>query len=336
MIEMVRSMNKKPKKTAADERIVSSHSGSVRQVIHIENLNKSFKIDFWKKKNHVLKDVSFAVREGEIYGFLGHNGAGKTTTIKILNNLISRDSGKVELWGKDPSDNDIKKNIGYLPENPVFYDHLTGREFLEFYAELHRIPLKARKTRTSELLETVGLTGAANMKMKKYSKGMIQRVALAQALVNDPALLILDEPLSGLDPIGRYEVREIILDQSRRGKTVFFSSHLLSDVEIICDFVTILVNGRVVSTGKIDDLVSKEIESWDVTVSIEDISKIAKEKDLIHSLGNEHLVRIFNEDNIEILAKKVYANKGKIRSVIPNKKTLEELFISEMKKGGME
>jgi ABC-2 type transport system ATP-binding protein len=336
MIEMVRPTNNKQEKTAADRRIISLHSGSVRQVIHIENLNKSFKIDFWKKKNHVLKDVSFSVREGEIYGFLGHNGAGKTTTIKILNNLISRDSGKVELWGKDPSDNEIKKNIGYLPENPIFYDHLTGREFLEFYAELHRIPLKARKTRTSELLETVGLTGAANMKMKKYSKGMIQRVALAQALVNDPALLILDEPLSGLDPIGRYEVREIILDQSRRGKTVFFSSHLLSDVEIICDFVTILVNGRVVSTGKIDDLISKEIESWDVTVSVEDISKIAKEKDLIHSLGNEHLVRIFNEDNIEILAKKVYANKGKIRSVIPNKKTLEELFISEMKKGGME
>lgn len=336
MIEMVRPTNNKQKKTAADGRIISLHSGSVRQVIHIENLNKSFKIDFWKKKNHVLKDVSFSVREGEIYGFLGHNGAGKTTTIKILNNLISRDSGKVELWGKDPSDNEIKKNIGYLPENPIFYDHLTGREFLEFYAELHRIPLKARKTRTSELLETVGLTGAANMKMKKYSKGMIQRVALAQALVNDPALLILDEPLSGLDPIGRYEVREIILDQSRRGKTVFFSSHLLSDVEIICDFVTILVNGRVVSTGKIDDLISKEIESWDVTVSVEDISKIAKEKDLIHSLGNEHLLRIFNENDIEILAKKVYANKGKIRSVIPNKKTLEELFISEMKKGGME
>jgi len=333
---MVRPTNNKQKKTAADGRIVSSHSGSVRQVIHIENLNKSFKIDFWKKKNHVLKDISFSVREGEIYGFLGHNGAGKTTTIKILNNLISRDSGKVELWSKDPSDNEIKKNIGYLPENPIFYDHLTGREFLEFYAELYRIPLKARKTRTSELLETVGLTGAANMKMKKYSKGMIQRVALAQALVNNPALLILDEPLSGLDPIGRYEVREIILDQSRRGKTVFFSSHLLSDVEIICDFVTILVNGRVVSTGKIDDLVSKEIESWDVTVSIEDISKIAKEKDLIHSLDNEHLVRIFNEDNIEILAKKVYANKGKIRSVIPNKKTLEELFIREMKKGSME
>ena len=165
---------------------------------------------------------------------------------------------------------------------------------------------------------------------------MIQRVALAQALVNNPALLILDEPLSGLDPIGRYEVREIILDQSRRGKTVFFSSHLLSDVEIICDFVTILVNGRVVSTGKIDDLVSKEIESWDVTVSVEDISRIVKEKDLIHSLGNEHLLRIFNENDIELLAKKVYANKGKIRSVIPNKKTLEELFISEMKKGGME
>jgi ABC-2 type transport system ATP-binding protein len=333
---MVRSMNNKPKKITANRKTVSSHSANTKQVIHIENLNKSFKIDFWKKKNHVLKDVSFTVRQGEIYGFLGHNGAGKTTTIKILNNLISRDSGKIELWGKDPSDNEIKKNIGYLPENPIFYDHLTGREFLEFYAELHRIPSKARKARTSELLETVSLTSAANMKMKKYSKGMIQRVALAQALVNDPALLILDEPLSGLDPIGRYEVREIILDQSRRGKTVFFSSHLLSDVELICDFVTILVNGRVVSTGKIDDLVSKEIESWDVTVSAEDISGIAKGKDLIHSLGNEHLVRIFNEDNIEILAKKVYANKGKIRSVIPNKKTLEELFISEMKKGGME
>jgi ABC-2 type transport system ATP-binding protein len=303
------------------------------KAILIENLNKSFKIDFWKKRNHVLKDVSFSVKNGEIYGFLGHNGAGKTTTIKILNNLIQRDSGKIEILGKNPSDNEIKRNIGYLPENPIFYDHLTGKEFLEFYAELFKIAPKVRKTRTAELIETVGLTSAANLKMKKYSKGMIQRIALAQALINDPKLLILDEPMSGLDPIGRYEVREIILDQSKKGKTVFFSSHLLSDVEIICDFVTILVHGRVVSTGKIDDLVSKEIESWDITINIENMSKITGKHDLIHSLGNEHLIRVYIENDIEGITKKVYLNKGKIRSVIPNKKTLEELFISKMKKG---
>lgn len=328
--------NKDHTQHSGNKRSIDKQQNPPREIINIENLNKSFKIDFWKKKNHVLKDVSFKVREGEIYGFLGHNGAGKTTTIKILNNLIRYDSGEVELWGKEPSDNNIKKDIGYLPENPIFYDHLTGREFLEFYAELHKIPATQRRKRTKDLLATVGLSAASSIKMKKYSKGMIQRVALAQALVNDPKLLILDEPMSGLDPIGRYEVREIILDQSRKGKTVFFSTHLLSDVEIICDFVTILVKGRVVATGKIDDLVSKEIDSWDITVSADDISKIAKGKELVHSLGNEHLIRIFSENEIEMVSKKVYENKGKIRSVIPNKKTLEELFISEMKKGGME
>lgn len=303
------------------------------KAIHIEGLNKSFKIDFWKKKNHVLKDVSFSVKNGEIYGFLGHNGAGKTTTIKILNNLIRGDSGTVEILGKDPSDTDIKKQIGYLPENPIFYDHLTGKEFLEFYSELHKIAPKVRKTRTKDLLEMVGLSSASNLKLKKYSKGMIQRIALAQALVNDPMLLILDEPMSGLDPIGRYEVREIILNQSKKGKTVFFSSHLLSDVEVICDFVTILVNGRLASSGKIDNLISSEIESWDITINISNISKVLGRYNLIHSLGDEHLIRIYDENDIERISKRVYMNRGKIHSILPNKKTLEELFISKMIKG---
>lgn len=303
------------------------------KAIFISNLYKSFKIDFWKKKNDVLNDVSFSVNEGDIYGFLGHNGAGKTTTIKILNNLIKADSGTVKVLGENPSNNAIKRNIGYLPENPIFYDHLTGREFLEFYADLHKLPKKTKKEKTSELLDTVGLTAAAKLKMKKYSKGMIQRIALAQALINDPKLLILDEPMSGLDPIGRYEVREIILSQSKKGKTVFFSSHLLSDVEVICDFVTILVQGKVVASGRIDDLVSKEIESWDITVTAEKYFNIDSSAKLIHSLGKEQLIRVFKEDDIEKVAKQIYTKKGKIKSVIPNKKTLEELFISEIKRG---
>jgi len=301
-------------------------------IIHIENLNKSFRIDFWKENNHVLKDVSFNVGKGEIYGFLGHNGAGKTTTIKVLNNLITKDSGTAQLWGKEPGDTNIKKKIGYLPENPSFYDHLTGREFLVFYSQLHRINIGKKKNLVPDLLERVSLSHAADMKLKKYSKGMIQRIGLAQALINEPDLLILDEPLSGLDPIGRYEVRDIILSEREKGKTIFFSSHLLSDVEIVCDFVTILVHGRVVSSGRIEDLVSKQIESWDVTVASKNISKIISKKKIIHTHGGDHLIRLTKEADIEEIVKKTYKCGGKVKSIQPHRKTLEELFLDEMKK----
>ncbi|MBN2134220.1 MAG: ABC transporter ATP-binding protein [Acidobacteria bacterium] len=306
---------------------------NVSEIIKIENLNKSFKIDFWKKTNDVLKDVSFTVNSGDIYGFLGHNGAGKTTTIKILNGLISSNSGIVELWGKSPSNVENKNKIGYLPENPSFYDYLTGREFLEFYADLYKLHTLQKKTRIEELLKLVKLQSAADRQLRKYSKGMIQRIGLAQALINDPELIILDEPLSGLDPIGRYEVRDIILKESLKGKTIFFSSHLLSDVELICDTVTILVHGRVVASGKIEDLVSRQIESWDITIETKHIEKISSDKNVIHSHANSHLIRLYKEKDIEPLIKKTFTAGGKIKSIIPNRKTLEELFIDEMKKG---
>ncbi len=301
-------------------------------LIKTENLNKSFKIDFWKEKNHVLKDVTFSVGKGEIYGFLGHNGAGKTTTIKILNNLITKDNGTVELFGKPPCDIRTKRKIGYLPENPSFYDHLTGEEFLIFYAQLHKIDLSKKKKLVPDLLKRVNLEKAADLKLKKYSKGMIQRIGLAQALINDPELLILDEPLSGLDPIGRYEVRDIILSERERGKTIFFSSHLLSDVELICDYVTILINGRVVSSGKIEELVSREVESWDVTITADKAEKLIGKKNLLHSHGGDHLVRFTKEKDIEPFVQKVYKSKGKVKSIIPNRKNLEELFMKEMEK----
>jgi len=303
------------------------------ELIKIKNLYKSFKIDFWKEKNHVLKDVSFSVGKGEIYGFLGHNGAGKTTTIKILNNLIKPDKGEVKIFGEDPTNVDIKKRIGYLPENPSFYDHLTGKEFLNFYADLHRLKSKVKNERVAKLIKRVGVDKAGDLKLKKYSKGMIQRIGLAQALINDPELLILDEPLSGLDPIGRYEVRDIILSESKKGKTIFFSSHLLTDVELICDYVTILVQGRVVSSGRIKDMVSKEIESWDITATLDNINKInIKGGQLLKSHEDDYLIRLLDEKKINPLIEDILKNGGRIKSVVPHRKTLEELFIKEMKK----
>ncbi len=222
-------------------------------MIHIQNVTKSFQTTLTKKVVAV-EDLSLDVKKGQVYGFLGPNGSGKTTTLKLILGLVRKDVGEIELMGHDPRDFRSRKNIGYLPENPYFYSHLTGGELLDFAGELHDMPRDLIQKRKKELLDIVSLTGKESIPMRGYSKGMLQRIGLAQALINDPELVLLDEPMSGLDPIGRYEVREVISRLKDEGKTIFFCSHILSDVESICTDLSIIVDSRKVFEGTMKDV----------------------------------------------------------------------------------
>ena len=234
--------------------------------IVVERLTKTYKPVWpWLKETTVLSDVSLSVGQGEIFGFLGHNGSGKTTTMKILLGLLRATGGRIELLGAPVTDVAVHSRIGYLQESPYFYDYLTAEEFLCFYGKLAGLSRETVRQRTPELLERVGLTEARDRQLRKFSKGMLQRIGLAQAIIHDPELVILDEPMSGLDPIGRKEVRDLILSLRDQGKTIFFSTHIVSDVEMICDRVGILAKGKLLASGRIQDLVNKhEAQSVEV------------------------------------------------------------------------
>jgi ABC-2 type transport system ATP-binding protein len=226
-------------------------------VVETLELKKSYRTGFWmNQKVTSLKGCSLTVYQGETFGLLGPNGAGKTTLLKTLLGIIRPSAGRGMLLGKPLGDRGTKQRVGYLPENPYFYDYLTGWEFLEFIAGVFQIPAAVRRQRIPQLLDQVGLAQSAARKkqMRRYSKGMLQRVGMAQALINDPDLVFLDEPMSGLDPLGRYQIREIILSLRDQGKTIFFNSHVLSDVELICDRVGILAQGDLICIGSLDQL----------------------------------------------------------------------------------
>jgi ABC-2 type transport system ATP-binding protein len=226
-------------------------------VIQTSELKKIYRTGFWlNQKIESLKSCTLSVYQGETFGLLGPNGAGKTTLLKTLLGIVRRTSGKAWLLGKPIGNRPIKQRIGYLPENPYFYDYLTGWEFLQYTAQLFEIPSDLQQQRIPQLLDLVGLSPSATRKkqMRQYSKGMLQRIGMAQALINDPELVFLDEPMSGLDPMGRYQIREIILSLKAQGKTVFFNSHILSDVEKICDRVAILANGELICSGSLEEL----------------------------------------------------------------------------------
>jgi len=219
-------------------------------VLDVQNLTKVYTGDLFKPKSTALGGISIAVQQGEIFGFLGQNGAGKTTTLKIIMGLNRSTSGAVTIFGKPADDVSVRAQVGYLPEHPYFYDYLTATEFMTLYARLFGL----RRFDPAPLLARVGLEAARHQRLRRFSKGMLQRVGIAQALINDPALLILDEPMSGLDPSGRRLVRDLILDLKARGKTVFFSSHIISDVEAMCDRIAILHRGQICAAGRIDEL----------------------------------------------------------------------------------
>ena len=229
-------------------------------VLQVENLKKTYRTGFWlNRKVESLKGVSLNAHAGETFGLLGPNGAGKTTLLKIILGIVRSTAGSGSLLGKPLGDREVRKHVGYLPENPYFYEYLTGWEVLQLTAGLFEIPASDQRKRITELLDWVGLSQSAARKkqLRQYSKGMLQRVGLAQALINNPDIIFLDEPMSGLDPLGRYQIREIILSLKSQGKTIFFNSHVLADVEKVCDRIAILARGELLAMGTIDELLGR-------------------------------------------------------------------------------
>ena len=231
-----------------------------KTVMAIEGLAKTFSIGFFRKKVEAVKGLDFSVQEGEIFGLLGPNGAGKTTTLKVLMGLIRPSRGRVSIFGVDGARPDARSKVGFLPENPYFHEYLNPRELLDFYGRLYGMKKSRIAERREELLVKVGLEDAAKRPLRKFSKGMLQRIGLAQAMLPDPELLILDEPMSGLDPLGRKFVADLLADLNARGKTIVFSSHILSDVERLCRRVVILNKGVKVAEGTLEELVGAERE----------------------------------------------------------------------------
>ncbi|MGZ4887105.1 MAG: ATP-binding cassette domain-containing protein [Candidatus Aminicenantales bacterium] len=295
--------------------------------IRIENLKKSFRLGFIPKTKEILKGISFSVKEGEIFGYLGPNGAGKTTTIKCLLGLIFPGEGTISIFGQPHLSARARQVLGFLPENPYFYDYLTAREFLAFYADLFGLGRDVKEERTGRLLKLVGLERAADLRLRKFSRGMLQRIGLAQALVNDPKLVILDEPLGGLDPLGRKEIRDIIVRFKQEGKTVFFTSHILQDIEMICDHVAIIVGGRVVKQGALQDLVSEKVLFTEVTVMGVPPEAFRGLGESVSVQGARVLLKVLEEKRVDDVLAVVRDKKGKIISLSPRTETLEDIFV---------
>lgn len=283
------------------------------------------------KRVDAVRDLSFEVRSGEIFGLLGPNGAGKTTTLKMVVGLLKPDRGKIRIFGQDNRRPDSRRQIGFLPENPYFYDYLRPQEFLGLAARLTGLSRSQRKERIPELLDMVGLTHAVDRPLKKFSKGMLQRVGLAQALIADPKFVILDEPMTGLDPVGRKEIRDLIAGLADQGKTVLFSSHILSDVEMLCSRVAILAQGRLRSTGLLDDLMGGRVEETEVVIEGlgDQASALLEEFGSLKQTGNRVLVTLPEGQDPTVLLKRAIDAGGRIVSVTPRRKSLEEIFMAQ-------
>ena len=236
--------------------------------IRIEALTKDYTIGFWRRRSYrALDRLTLEIEPGEVFGFLGPNGAGKTTTLKLLMQLIFPTSGRAEILGRPVGDLDVRRRIGYLPENPSFYDYLTAEELLGYFGDLFGYSGPDRRKRVSNLLDRVGIGAERRLQLRKFSKGMIQRVGIAQALLNDPEVVFLDEPMSGLDPLGRRDVRSLILELRDQGRTVFFSSHILADAEALCRRVAVVAAGRLAASGTLSDILAFEVHGWELVIS---------------------------------------------------------------------
>ncbi len=303
-------------------------------MLNVTNLIKDYSTGFIKKTVRVLDGVSFAVNDGEIYGYVGPNGAGKTTTFKCILGFVSTTEGTIEVMDRSIEDVTVKNRVGYLPENPYFYDYLTGEELLRYMGELHGMESTALSKRIDELLEKVNMTHARKIQLRKYSKGMLQRVGVAQALINDPELLILDEPMSGLDPIGRREIKDLILEQKAKGKTILLSSHMLADVEALCDRVGVIMHGKVVSEGIIGDLLEEIHTDYEMLIKANEAELKQKVANLTVDIENrgEMLVLKFDEDLKPQVMNALNDLEVDIVSLSPLRRSLEGYFVEEAKK----
>ena len=297
--------------------------------IEISDLTKDYLKGFWKKRPHrALDHLSLKVEAGEVFGLLGPNGAGKTTTLKLLMVLTYPTAGTASLLGRPIEDVEVHRRVGYLPEAPYFYDYLSAREFLDYCGQLFGLDRSERRRRVEDLLERFGLQPAAGTALRHYSRGMLQRVGLAQALINDPELVFLDEPMLGLDPVGRYEVRRIILELREQGKTVCFSSHVLSDVEALCDRVGILNQGKLHGLGQLDEILSLEATAMEVLVGGAGDGLLDSVKGIVAGVreaGDKVTFQVELEKLHELLAR-VRDHQGKLLSAVPVRMSLEDYF----------
>jgi len=297
-------------------------------------LAKDYKVGFWRPRPYrALDGLTLSVEPGEVFGFLGPNGAGKTTTLKLLMQLVYPTSGTASILGRPLGDLEMKRRIGYLPENPYFYDYLTAEELLTYFAGLFGYKGQDRAKRVSRLLDEVGLDAERRLQLRKFSKGMIQRVGLAQTLINDPEVVFLDEPMSGLDPLGRRDVRALILRLRDAGRTVFFSSHILSDAETLCSRIAIVAKGKLMASGTLADLVTAQLKGWEIILDglpqppsaahpgVRAVTTIAPGRYAVDALPAEDPLR---------LAQELAGASGRLVSITQVHDTLEDLFVRQV------
>ena len=310
-------------------------------VVEINSLSKDYETGFWRKKRvRALDDLTLNVKGGQIFGFLGGNGAGKTTTIKLLMSLIFPTEGSAKILGCDTADVQMHRRIGYCPENPYFYDYLTARELMDYFGELFGFDTATRRAKTEQLLTAVGLEEKDwKRQLRKYSKGMLQRVGLAQSLINDPEIVFLDEPMSGLDPVGRREIREMIAGLREKGVTVFMSTHILSDIEALCDEVAILRNGKLAASGNLSELLATSGEQRILEISVQGVAADAIREQIefiagatISAEATGAIIQILDESDIDAVLTITRNAGGHLISVQPVKQSLEELFVKETAK----
>jgi len=300
--------------------------------IATDELSKDYHVGFWRKRPYrALDRLSIQVEAGEVYGFLGPNGAGKTTTLKLLMQLVYPSSGRAEILGRPLGDLDAKRRLGYLPENPYFYDYLTAEELLRYFAELFGIRGADARARASRLLDQVGIGAERRLQLRKFSKGMLQRVGIAQALVNEPELVVLDEPMSGLDPLGRRDVRTLILALRDRGCTVFFSSHVLSDAEALCNRVAIVAKGRLVTTGRLTDMLALRARGWELVIAGANDALVAtlgsRVRRVTRISEGRYTLELPLDPPPEALLADLTAGGAHLAALNPIRETLEDLFV---------
>jgi ABC-2 type transport system ATP-binding protein len=300
--------------------------------IRTRELSKDYHVGFWRPRPYrALDRLSIEVASGDVFGFLGPNGAGKTTTLKLLMQLVFPTSGGAEILGRPAGDVAVRRRIGYLPENPYFYDYLTAEELLDYYARLFGMPAADRRRRIAATLDRLGVGSERRLQLRRFSKGMLQRVGLAQAILNDPEVLFLDEPMSGLDPLGRRDVRALILDLRDQGRTIFFSSHILSDAEALCSQVAIVAKGRLAAAGRLDELREFAVLGWELVmagVPAAVLERVKSQTRRVQTIaGDRYVFELPPEARPQDLLRDLTAAGATLVSLNPMRETLEDLFV---------
>jgi len=304
--------------------------------IETDGLTKDYAVGFWRPRPYrALDGVSLRVEANEVFGFLGPNGAGKTTTLKLLMQLIYPTAGRISILGRPAGDPEVRRRVGFLPEAPYFYDYLTAEELLTYFAGLFGIRNPERRRRVGDLLDRLGIGAERRLPMRKFSKGMLQRVGLAQALINDPEIVFLDEPMSGLDPIGRRDVCALILSLRDRGCTVFFSSHILSDAETLCSRVGILAGGKMVATGLLSEMLAFKIAGWELVVTGIDAAELGMLGAVVRGVApmadGRYTVDLAPDCEPERVIAAIRDRGGRFVSLNPLRTTLEDVFVEQVR-----